>query len=238
MAKIRLDKYIAEQETITRSKVKDIIKRRNVCVNNITIRDGSVKIEPCDDKVTIDGKVIVYKKFIYIMLNKPAGVVTATKDNTEKTVIDIIGDEIIRKKSLSPVGRLDKDTTGMLLLTDDGALNHRLLSPKSHVSKKYLAVVDKPLADFDAAVSLCRQGLNIGDEKDTLPALLQQAEIRNGYYLTITEGRYHQVKRMFRVLGAEVIKLKRLSMGRLVMDKNLQEGMYRYLTEEEIDLLK
>lgn len=235
---IRLDKYLSEQKIATRSKLKIILKKQNVCVNGLRVTDGSVKINPSSDEISIDGKIITNVGFQYVMLNKPADFITATKDNRERTVLDLIGDDILKKDELSAVGRLDKDTTGFLLLTNDGELNHRLLSPKFHVKKKYLAGVDMPLADFEAAALSCEKGIDIGDEKPTMPAKLEKTSDKKQYYLTITEGRFHQVKRMFKALGVNVVTLKRISMGELELDENLKSGEYRLLSDEEIKLLK
>ena len=238
MNQMRLDRYLSKQKIASRSKIKHVLKQKIICVNGIRYTDGSVKVSPGADIVTVDGEEIIFTKFDYIMLNKPMGVITATKDNSVKTVLDLIGDDVSRKLELFPVGRLDKDTTGLLLLTNDGELNHRLLSPSHHVAKKYLAVVDYALEDFEDIVGKFSQGVDIGDDKDTLPALLEKADIENGYYLTITEGRHHQVKRMFRAFGRTVVSLKRISMGSLILDESLDEGSYRFLTKEEIDKLK
>ena len=238
MGKIRLDKFLSEQKIATRSQIKVLLKKQNVCVNEVRVTDGSFKIEPFTDKISIDGRSISYEKNIYIMLNKPAGVVTATKDNINKTVLDLIGDDVTKKDKLSAVGRLDKDTTGLLILTDDGELNHRLVSPKHHVSKKYKAALDAPLDNFGDVCLEMKSGIDIGDDKKTLPAFLERTEEADTYFITITEGRYHQVKRMFQVFGRKVIALERISMGQLLLDKNLNYGEYRFLTKEETDSLK
>lgn len=238
MAKIRLDKFLSELEIATRSQIKVMLKKQNVSVNGNKVTDGAVKIDADIDKVTIDGRLIKYTQYIYIMLNKPPGVVTATKDNIDRTVMDLLDDSIPKKSALSPVGRLDKDTTGLLLITNDGELNHRLLSPKHHVEKQYYAVLDEKLSDYDKACRMFEEGVDIGDDKPTLPARLEKLNAEKGYYITITEGRFHQVKRMFNTLGRTVVSLKRLTMGSLVLDKKLSDGDFRYLTEEEIQQLK
>jgi len=238
MAKIRLDRFLSEQKIVTRSQSKAFLKRTQVCVNGQRITDGSFKIMADKDLITIDGQQIIYKKYDYIMLYKPKGVVTATSDNLDCTVIDLLGSDVPRKSSISPVGRLDKDTTGLLLLTDDGDLNHRLLSPRHHVKKTYIATLDKKLEDIEAAKKRCLSGIDIGDEKLTLPAVLEETDDEYTFILTITEGRFHQVKRMFEKLGSRVVALKRVSMGKLSLDENLKPGEYRFLTQDEINCLR
>ena len=168
------------------------------------------------------------------MLNKPQGVVSATEDSKETTVLDLIKEPI---KNLFPVGRLDKDTEGLLLLTNDGKLAHDLLSPKKHVDKCYYAVLDGPIGEKEQR--LFEEGLDIGDEKRTLPAKLKSAgDGKNGVYIIIKEGRYHQVKRMAQAIGREVLFLKRMSMGTLELDSALEKGSYRFLTEGEVEALR
>lgn len=238
MEKMRLDKYISQLKISTRSQSKMFLKKHNICVNNFRVTDGSFKISPDCDVITLDGNILSYEKYDYIMLYKPKGCVTATKDNKYNTVIDLIGEDIAKRDLLSPVGRLDKDTMGLLLLTDDGELNHRLLSPRHHVKKKYFVTLDAPLDDFEEKQKRCLDGIDIGDEKLTLPALLEKTGNPLCYYITITEGRYHQVKRMFAAFDRKVCELERVSMGTLNLDKNLMPGQYRRLTAIEINNLK
>ena len=231
---MRLDKYLCETGFGTRSQVKDLLKKGQVMVNGEVVKKPELKINETTDQILCQGKKASYQKNIYLMLHKPAGVVSATEDSREKTVLDLVRPED-RKNGLFPVGRLDKDTEGLLLLTDDGELAHRLLSPKKHVDKTYYAKIDGQVTEEH--VKQFREGLDIGDEKKTLPAVLTillsgpVSEIE----VTIHEGRFHQIKRMFEAVGCKVTYLKRLSMGSLVLDETLQLGEYRPLTEAELE---
>lgn len=230
---IRLDKFLCEMEMGTRSQVKEMIKKGQVSVNNEVIKKADYKFDENSAKVCVKEKEISYQKFYYYMLNKPAGVVSATTDNHDKTVLDLLKDAL--GKDLFPVGRLDKDTEGLLLITNDGVLSHNLLSPKKHVDKTYLVKTAETVT-LDMIHAL-EQGVDIGEEKITLPAkvkLLEEKEIE----LTIMEGKFHQVKRMLKAVGNEVVYLKRLSMGSLILDEALKLGEYRILTEKEVDDLK
>ena len=231
---MRLDKYLCETGFGTRSQVKDLLKKGQVMVNGEVVKKPELKINETTDQILCQGKKASYQKNIYLMLHKPAGVVSATEDNREKTVLDLVRPED-RKNGLFPVGRLDKDTEGLLLLTDDGELAHRLLSPKKHVDKTYYAKIDGQVTEEH--VKQFREGLDIGDEKKTLPAVLTillsgpVSEIE----ITIHEGRFHQIKRMFEAVGCKVTYLKRLSMGSLVLDETLPPEEYRPLTEAELE---
>lgn len=231
---MRLDKYLCETGFGTRSQVKDLLKKGQVMVNGEVVKKPELKINETTDQILYQGKKASYQKNIYLMLHKPAGVVSATEDNREKTVLDLVRPED-RKNGLFPVGRLDKDTEGLLLLTDDGELAHRLLSPKKHVDKTYYAKIDGQVTEEH--VKQFREGLDIGDEKKTLPAVLTillsgpVSEIE----VTIHEGRFHQIKRMFEAVGCKVTYLKRLSMGSLVLDETLPPEEYRPLTEAELE---
>ena len=231
---MRLDKYLCETGFGTRSQVKDLLKKGQVMVNGEVVKKPELKINEATDQILCQGKKASYQKNIYLMLHKPAGVVSATEDNREKTVLDLVRPED-RKNGLFPVGRLDKDTEGLLLLTDDGELAHRLLSPKKHVDKTYYAKIDGQVTEEH--VKQFREGLDIGDEKKTLPAVLTillfgpVSEIE----VTIHEGRFHQIKRMFEAVGCKVTYLKRLSMGSLVLDETLPPEEYRPLTEAELE---
>ena len=229
---MRLDKFLSEMATESRSELKKMIKKGLVKVNGETIKDPSVYIDENNDEVSLNGKVIDYKKFVYYMLNKPQGVVSATKDNLHKTVIDLLSDED-RKKGIFPVGRLDIDTEGLLILTNDGDFSHNLLAPNKHVSKKYYAKVEGKLVSD--AVKRCMDGIDIGTEeepevcKSAELVILSEEEKLTEIYLTISEGKFHQVKRMIKKLGGEVIYLKRLSMGEYELDDNLKLGEYKIL---------
>ena len=219
----------------SRSEVKAYIRKGRVKVNNIVVSDPNLKVKE-GDSIFFDDNIVTYEKHSYYMLNKPVGVVSATRDNLSETVLDCIKDK--KHKDLFPVGRLDKDTEGLLLITNDGELAHRLLSPKRHVDKVYYATVKGVVNDDDKEAFA--KGVIIGDNYRTLPASLQiiaSAEISE-IKLTIHEGKFHQVKQMFEAVGKEVIYLKRLSMGSLILDPKLKTGEYRFLTEEEIARLK
>lgn len=232
---MRLDKFLSEQNISTRSLLKKDIKKGLVTVNGEVAKKPEQHIDPASDVVTYNGKVIGYEPFRYLMLNKPAGVVSATEDNRDKTVIDLVSPEL--RKDLFPVGRLDKDTEGLLLLTNDGRLAHQLLSPKKHVDKTYFVKLAKELTK-DAAKQL-KAGVDIGEKNLTLPAKIsvENCEEKEAY-ITIQEGKFHQVKRMFQAVDNEVLYLKRISMGTLVLDEQLSLGEYRPLTEEELEKLK
>lgn len=232
--KLRLDKYLADMGLGTRSEVKKTIQKGQVMVNDVSVKKPETKIDTQSDVVFYQGKEVAYAEFEYYMLHKPAGVVSATEDKKDQTVLDLIDS---KRKDLFPVGRLDKDTEGLLLITNDGQLAHRLLSPSKHVDKVYFARIDGKVTEED--VRIFSTGIDIGDEKPTLPAELtilnssDESEIE----LTIREGRFHQVKRMFHAVGKEVIYLKRLRMGTLVLDENLPVGQFRQLTKKEIEQL-
>lgn len=230
---IRLDKFLCEMEVGTRSQVKDMVKKGQISVDGEVIKKADYKFEETTAKVYVNGKEVSYQKYFYYMLNKPAGVVSATTDNHDKTVLDLLKDA--PGKELFPVGRLDKDTEGLLLITNDGELSHNLLSPKKHVDKTYL-VKTAEMVTQDMIQAL-EKGVDIGEEKLTLPAKVKQIDVRE-IELTITEGKFHQVKRMLKAVGNEVVYLKRLSMGSLKLDEELKLGEYRSLTESEIEALK
>ncbi len=232
---MRLDKYLAEMGVGTRQEVKKQIRQGKAAVNGTVVKAADTKIDETSDEVTISGRNISYVSYEYYMLNKPAGVVSATEDRRDTTVIDLIKEK--KRKDLFPVGRLDKDTEGLLLITNDGDLAHRLLAPKKHVDKVYYAKIDGMVTEED--VKRFAEGIDIGAEEEemTRPAKLdimksaEESEIR----LTIHEGKFHQVKRMFLAVGKEVTYLKRERMGTLCLDENLKPGEYRLLTEEEIE---
>ena len=229
---MRIDKYLADNSIGTRKEIKSLIKAGLVQVNDATAYDPGMHIDPVKDVVKYDGRVISYEPFHYYMLNKPAGCISATSGSHEATVVDLLAGENV--KNLSPVGRLDKDTEGLLILTDDGHLLHNLISPSKHVGKEYLVKTDHDLTEDD--LIQLRAGVDIGDDKITLPA---EAFILDGdLHLVIYEGRFHQVKRMLEAVGNEVLFLKRLSMGSLVLDESLESGSYRPLSKEEIRQLK
>lgn len=233
---MRLDKYLADMGVGTRKEVKDFIRKGLVAVNGSICRKAEEKVT-AEDRVEVEGKGVAYVMQEYYMLYKPAGVLSATCDKREKTVLDCIGEK--RRKDLFPVGRLDKDTEGLLLITNDGELAHQLLSPKKHVGKVYFAVLDGEIGAEQAA--WFERGIELEEGVVTLPASLRVlcvGEGRSEVELTIYEGKFHQVKRMFEAVGLRVMYLKRLAMGDLVLDPMLKKGEYRALTEEEIKRLK
>lgn len=236
---IRLDKFLSEMSGWTRSEVKKIVRTGSVTVDGNEVKKLETKIDEKLSIVRVDGRQIKYNKYEYYMLNKPKGFVSATTDREHKTVVDIISSS--EKNDLFPVGRLDIDTEGLLLITNDGELAHRLLSPKNHVEKTYYVEVSGILDDAD--VDAVEKGLDIGEEKNTIPAKMEilKTDIQNNIsscYLTIHEGKFHQVKRMMKKLGKTVTYLKRVSMGSLILDSKLKKGNYRKLTEQEIIELK
>ncbi|MCQ2497842.1 MAG: rRNA pseudouridine synthase [Lachnospiraceae bacterium] len=233
---IRVDKYLTDCGTGTRSEVKKLIQKGRISINGTVIKDPGTKIDLDKDIVCNNNEPVVYEQFRYFMLNKPMGCVSATKDNLSATVLDILKNE--NTKGLFPVGRLDKDTEGLLLITNDGMLAHNLLSPKKHVEKLYYVEADKKLSDEN--MTEMENGVDIGDEKLTLPSKIEfvgDSQNKYCYNLSIKEGRFHQVKRMFEAFGSNVTYLKRLNMGSLILDDDLLPGEYRKLSEEEIKRL-
>lgn len=234
---MRIDKFLSNMGYGSRKEVKILLKSKAVEVNGSEIRDPKVHINELSDEVTVGGELVEYAEFIYLLMNKPQGVISATEDKYDQTVIDLLADEEQNFEPF-PVGRLDKDTEGFLLLTNDGKLAHELLSPKKHVDKRYFAIIDGGVTAADGAAF--ENGVVLDDGYKTKPAVLKilKSGAVSEIELTITEGKFHQVKRMFQSVGKEVTYLKRLSMGPLELDPALALGEYRHLTEEEIDLLK
>ena len=235
---IRLDKYLADMGCGTRQEVKKLIRSGQVSVNGAVVKKPETKVEQTVQEVCLNGEKVGYESFEYYMLNKPAGVISATEDRSCQTVVDLIQEK--KRKDLFPVGRLDKDTEGLLLITNDGELAHRLLSPKKHVDKCYFARVSGKVTEDD--VRSFENGVNFGSLEQpeiTMPGKLEiiTSDEISQIHLTIQEGKFHQVKRMFRAVGKEVIYLKRLRMGTLVLDENLSIGEYRPLTKEELEKL-
>ena len=231
---MRLDKYLSDMGAGTRSELKKEIRKSGVTVDGVIVKDPGFSV--CSSShVVFRGSVVAYEEFVYYMLNKPAGIISASEDELEPTVVDLISEP--KRRDLFPVGRLDRDTEGLLLITNDGALSHRLLSPKHHVDKVYYARVSGILSDSD--VELFRDGLVLTDGLECLPADLKVLSVSEEEYIseaeiTVREGKFHQVKSMFGSVGAEVIYLKRLSMGPLTLDPGLAPGEYRRLTPEEL----
>ena len=229
---MRLDKFLKDTGFGSRKEVKVLIKQKRVSVNDIVISNEGISVDEITDIIKVDNTHVIYIKFVYIMLNKPQGVVSATIDNVHSTVIDLIND--YKYLDLFPVGRLDIDTEGLLLITNDGALSHNLLSPKKHVDKTYYLETNEVLTSDD--INQIESGVLIDNEL-TLPAKLEIVN-DNKYLLTIHEGKFHQVKRMISSVGKKVTFLKRIKFGSLVLDKDLPLGSYRLLTNEEIENLK
>lgn len=234
---MRLDKLLADAGEGTRSQVKAYIKKGLVSVNGRTASGPQQQVDTSQDEILLNGRQVHYEAYAYYMLHKPAGLITATKDASAGTVMDLLADAGAR--NLSPVGRLDKDTEGLLLVTNDGALAHKLLSPKNHVPKTYYARLDGAV-DAQVAAQFA-SGVDIGEEKPAMPAeltIISGAEAPGcEVMLTIYEGRFHQVKRMFLSVGRQVLYLKRLSMGSLKLDETLKKGCYRPLHAQELAAL-
>ncbi|MCM3611525.1 rRNA pseudouridine synthase [Planococcus sp. MERTA32b] len=234
---MRIDKFLSNMGFGSRKDVKVLLKSKAVEVNGEVVRDAKQHVDEAADLITVAGEKVEYVEFIYLMMNKPPGVISATEDKYDETVIDLIG-EGERHFEPFPVGRLDKDTEGLLLLTNDGKLAHELLSPKKHVAKTYYARIDGVVTEEDGEAF--RNGVILDDGYRTKEAFLKILEsgAESEIELTITEGKFHQVKRMFESVGKTVVYLKRLSMGPLELDPDLELGEYRYLTEEEVIGLK
>ena len=234
----RIDKILSNLGYGTRKDLKNIVKNGMVQVNGITIKDSAMKVDPEKDKIVINGEEIFYREFIYLMMNKPAGVISATFDNNDETVIDLLEVEHQVFEPF-PVGRLDKDTVGLLLLTNDGDLNHRLISPKWKVDKVYFAKINQKVTEED--IEKFKHGITLDDGyrcKEAILEIQKASEEGSEIVLTIQEGKFHQVKRMFEAVGKKVTYLKRIEFGTLPLDEDLEEGEYRELTEEEIAILK
>lgn len=231
---MRLDKFLSNAGIASRSQIKKDCKKGIVTVNGIVVKESEHSINEDSDVICYNGKQVLLQKNRYIMLNKPAGVVSATQDRNDKTVLDLIAPDI--RKDMFPVGRLDKDTTGLLLLTNDGDLSHNLLSPRKHVDKVYFVICANELTDYQK--HQLENGVDIGEPDLTLPAKVEYGIDLLHIYLTITEGKFHQVKRMLKSVGNEVLSLKRVRMGSLCLDESLLPGEYRELTEKEIEGLK
>ncbi len=238
----RLDKILSHMGYGTRSELKKLVKNGAIQVNGTKIKDSGIQVDPQSDHISVNGEQVLYREYVYLLMNKPQGVVSATEDNRDRTVVDLLAQEY-RPFEVFPVGRLDKDTEGLLLLTNDGKLAHNLLSPRKHVPKTYFAKVEWEVKEADKLAFA--QGVTLDDGYETMPAGLQvlspgneaerqPAEIE----LTIMEGKFHQVKRMFQAVGKKVVYLQRISMGPLKLDKSLALGEARELTQEELQALQ
>ena len=229
---MRIDKFLANSGIGTRKEVKELLKKKRIRVNDEVVTEAKTHIDGDNDYVSFDGERIEYKEFLYIMLNKPQDVISATDDERHRTVLDLL-EEPLTKVGLFPVGRLDKDTEGLLVLTNDGKMAHELLSPKKHVPKRYYVELKKTLSKEEAKI------LENGVELETFTTKPAKVEFitEDKVYIIISEGKYHQVKRMFKCVGNRVLFLKRTGMGNLGLDENLASGEYRELTSEELELL-
>ena len=239
MAKERLDKIIASQSMITRSEAWKLIKSGQVKADGLTVKDKAFKADPSETVIEVSGKVLSYKKHIYIMMNKPVGIVSASRDPKEKTVVDLVPEEL-KRPGLFPAGRLDKDTTGFVLITDDGEFAHNILSPSKHINKTYLAATQGRIDE--KYLKAIREGMTAGSEV-FMPASIelynntQNSEYKYIYKIILHEGRYHQIKRMISASEQVLLSLKRIAMGSLSLDENLKEGCCREITPEEFKMI-
>lgn len=236
MSQIRLDKFLAEMQVGTRSEVKKLIRAGKVQIDGKLCKIPETKFDPEQTTVMVGQKEIGYAAFEYFMLNKPKGCVSATEDGRYPTVLDYITEH--KRRDLFPVGRLDLDTEGLLIITNDGALSHELLSPAKHVPKTYEAMIDGVVTEED--VEKFAAGVDIGEKKLTKPAHLEiiKSNVISHVRITISEGKFHQIKRMFEAVDKTVLELKRISMGALELDERLAPGEYRMLTKDELELLR
>lgn len=225
----RLDKILVSQGVGSRREVQKLIKKKSVTVDGELILRPEFKLNPEEAEIAVNGQALSFKKHIYIMLNKPAGVVSATKDNSQKTVLDILPDNL-KRKGLSPVGRLDKDTEGLMILSDDGDFAHKILSPKKHIYKRYFAKLDGELKS--EMIENFKNGIELSGGEICLPAKLEIAD-KNSAFVEICEGKFHQVKKMFLTQGLSVTYLERVKIGGLELDSNLHRGEARELTNYE-----
>ena len=227
--KERLDKFLSSQTALSRKEAQKAIKEKRVLLNGTVIRAADTKVDTESDTVSLDGQPLSYQQYVYYMMDKPEGVVSATRDRAERTVLDLLPPEL-RRDGLFPAGRLDKDTTGLLVITDDGDYAHRMLSPKKHVQKRYIATLDRE--PDKSIISAFEAGIVLGDGTVCKSG---QAETLGGcrVAVAISEGKYHQVKRMFAALGYHVEALRRVQIGGLALDTGLRPGEVRVLTAEE-----
>lgn len=234
----RLDKIISNLGYGSRKDVKSFAKKGLIEVDGVVVKDNGMLVDPESSIIKVNGEEILYRKYIYLMMNKPDGVVSATFDNRDETVIDLLEIEHQVFEPF-PVGRLDKDTVGLLLLTNDGELNHRLISPKWKVDKVYYAKIDKKVTEAD--IKKFKNGITLDDGytcKEAKLEILESSDSGSEVMITIQEGKFHQVKRMFEAVDKSVVYLKRVEFGTLQLDEDLEEGEYRELTEEEVAILK
>ena len=233
MPKERIDKWIASTTTLSRKEVKALLRQKRVTVNGVTVTDGGFQTDAEQDAVAVDGVPFSIKPHIYIMLNKPTGIVSASRSQKEKTVVDLVPPQL-QRNGLFPAGRLDKDTTGFVLITDDGDFAHRILSPKNHIQKTYIAHLEKPISPTEIAI--LKQGVVLRDGTQLLPASVDIiGEDMQTVQIRICEGKYHQIKRMLAAVGNRVTALRRTHMGTLPLDTALPPGACREITPEELN---
>lgn len=230
----RLDKIVASMTGGSRKDARGMVLRGRVSVNGQVSGNIAQKVDPKTDDISVDGQSLTYKKYVYIMINKPKGILSASNDKSRETVVDLVKPDFPRD-GLFPVGRLDKDTTGLLIITDDGDFGHKVISPKSLIEKEYLVTLDKPITAED--IKVLEAGVTLADGTVCRPAKVRQTERENVVSMAITEGKYHEIKRMLGVVGIGVNELERIRIGSLCKDDKLDVGQYRELTEEDLSLV-
>lgn len=232
---MRLDKFIVSTGKLSRSESGCAARAGRILVNGVAVKKADTAVDPETDVIVLDGEALTYRRYTYILLNKPDGYVSATEDGRDPTVLTLLPDEL-QRIGLFPCGRLDKHTLGLMLLTNDGPLSHRLLSPRHHVSKKYFYTSKFPLTSEEIAT--LQDGVTLEDGYVTLPAVIEQAEGEAEGYITLTEGKYHQIKRMFEAVHNKIVTLERVTFSFLTLDGLPERGRWRYLTDEEIARLQ
>ena len=232
---MRIDKFLSNMGVASRTESSKAARSGLISVNGMAVKKADIHIDPENDVVVYCGRQIEYRKYTYILMNKPDGVVSATEDGRDKTVIDLLPEEL-QKLNLFPCGRLDKHTLGLMMLTDDGDLAHRLLSPKHHVKKKYYFESKFPLRDEE--ISYLEKGATLEDGYVTKPSQIELFEDKKSGHITLVEGKYHQIKRMLESVNNKITYLERITFGPLALDKNLERGQWRFLTENEIKKLE
>ena len=232
---MRLDRLLSDMGLLTRSEARAACKSGQVLVDGVALRDSSAHVDPERQSIVFRGRDITYRRYTYVMLNKPEGYVSATEDSKLPVVTELLDDEL-RRMELFPVGRLDRDTTGLMILTNNGPLAHRVLSPKHHVPKLYRFTAAEPMAE--GVEELFRYGVTLADGYECKSAIIELDEDRMGGYITLTEGKYHQIKRMVASTHNRVVTLERVCFGEIALDTSLGRGEYRFLTDEEIATLE
>ncbi len=232
---MRLDKFLVSTGKLSRSEAGRAARAGRICVNGAIVKKADHAIDPASDTIALDGESLTWRRYTYILLNKPDGYVSATEDTSDPTVIALLPEEL-QRIGLFPCGRLDKHTLGLMLLTNDGQLSHRLLSPRHHVAKTYFYTSKFPLTPEE--IALLQGGVTLEDGYVTLPAVIEQNEGEAQGYITLTEGKYHQIKRMFEAVHNKIVTLERVTFAHLTLQGLPERGMWRYLTDEEIDRLR